>query len=61
MRHWLKTCPRCRSGHLLEENNDTGRAVTCLTCEYVLTPDEARFLIEDIVLADEPALRLTRA
>jgi ribosomal protein S27AE len=61
MRLWLKTCPRCRQGPLLDDKVDLARVVTCTHCAYVLSPSEARFIIEDIVLADEPALQRTAA
>ena len=61
MRLWLKTCPRCREGPLLYDKVDLAPIVTCTHCAYVLSPSEARFLIQDIVLADEPALQRTAA
>jgi len=61
MLHWLKPCPRCRAGHLLEERDVLCRLVTCLYCGYVLTPDEVRFLAEDLVRANEPSFRRTPA
>jgi phage FluMu protein Com len=54
MRRWLKPCPRCRGNHLLETRDDARRAVRCMQCGYLLLLDEIRFLIEDIVLENEP-------
>jgi len=59
MRLWLKPCPRCRSAQLVEKKDDRYRAVRCMQCGYILLLDEIRFLIEDIVLSNEPALQRT--
>jgi hypothetical protein len=50
LRRWLQPCPRCHGNHLLGLKDDTGHAVRCMQCGYLLLATETRFLIEDIVL-----------
>lgn len=49
IRHWLKPCPRCRGGLLLEQLEAEGRRITCTLCRYALTSNEMRMLISDTI------------
>ncbi len=44
MRYWLKMCPHCRRGDILEENDRHGLYVQCVQCGYILSETEAMFL-----------------
>jgi len=49
MKYWLKTCPHCRRGDVLEEHDRYGLYVQCVQCGYVLSETEARFLFSTAV------------
>lgn len=53
IRHWLKPCPRCRGGLLLEHLHTEGRQITCTLCGYRLSSDEMRMLVSDMIGATE--------
>ena len=40
MKYWLKKCPHCRQGDLLEHMDMYGVSVECLQCGYVLSDEE---------------------
>jgi len=44
MKYWLKKCPRCRQGDLLEDRDLHGGFVECLQCGYVLSNNETAWL-----------------
>ena len=44
MRYWLKKCPRCRQGDLLEDRDRYGRYLACVQCGYILNAAEQEFL-----------------
>jgi Zn ribbon nucleic-acid-binding protein len=50
IRRWSKPCPRCRANHLVEMNQEAFHVIRCVRCGYFLTPNEIRFLVEDVVL-----------
>ena len=49
LRRWLKPCPRCRGNHLIEMKEEAFHAVKCVQCGYLLSSDEIRFLLEDMI------------
>jgi hypothetical protein len=49
MKYWLKKCPRCRQGDLLEDRDLHGGFVECLQCGYVLSDNETAWLHSAVV------------
>lgn len=44
MRYWLKTCPHCRRGDILEQQDRYGVYAQCVQCGHILSATEVRIL-----------------
>jgi len=54
MRYWLKTCPYCRRGDIVEEHDRHGLYVQCVQCGYILSDREVRFLFGTAIGTPDP-------